>query len=199
MVQLLNYRSTTEDLCLYASIPEGQAREDYVHSILLLDASNYTTPSEFTNRNMYFFATPPTDKLLDEMPQLRLHNASPPTTNLPLSEVLIVLFDTLANIPEGDWAVDHIKSRIHWIIAQAVALTAQNIEDVALKADNLLSKSWSRMIHQYLRWALLAGKNGPDSSETLGVLGKQEALMRLKTAGIVFDRENKKLGRVRYT
>ena len=39
----------------------------------------------------------------------------------------------------------------------------------------------------YLRWALVCSRPGPDTTEAMRILGKEETLVRLKFAGEVAD------------
>lgn len=42
--------------------------------------------------------------------------------------------------------------------------------------------SWTKLVHDYLRWALLAGMSGPSGVDTMHILGRSETLRRLDVA-----------------
>lgn len=48
--------------------------------------------------------------------------------------------------------------------------------------EKRVQKAWNSIVHAYLRWALLGGKTGPDSAESMAILGKDEVARRLGRA-----------------
>jgi glutamyl-tRNA synthetase len=56
--------------------------------------------------------------------------------------------------------------------------TGEEMEALKLKVE----KSWAGLIYQYLRWALVATKPGPESQVTMELLGKKETSRRLSAA-----------------
>ena len=59
----------------------------------------------------------------------------------------------------------------------------ESVEQSLDEAEVLkVEKSWTKLMHQYLRWALVASKPGPDGVETMRILGREETGRRLATA-----------------
>ncbi|KAL3417714.1 glutamyl-tRNA synthetase [Phlyctema vagabunda] len=49
--------------------------------------------------------------------------------------------------------------------------------------DPVIQKAWGKLIHDFIRWALLARYNGPESAQTMVILGHAETVKRLNVAG----------------
>ncbi|KAE8444861.1 hypothetical protein EG329_014109 [Mollisiaceae sp. DMI_Dod_QoI] len=193
MVKLLDLRTATENLSLFASIPEGEARENYVRSIILVDAQNYTTPTDFIARNIYFFVRPSLKKLHEKIPSMKLHNV-PSSIQYAISSNTIALFRNISSIPDSDWNLASIKEMTAFIISRGVTTSIASVkpeEPVDLEAGMgvTLQKAWSKLVHTYLRWAIFAGNQGPDGSETMRILGKEETGKRLEVAEKIMLKE----------
>ncbi|KAF8852268.1 glutamyl-tRNA synthetase [Acephala macrosclerotiorum] len=183
MVRNLDSRISTENLPLYAAFPEGEKRESYVRDILIADAQNYTTPTEFTARNIYFFVRPGKKKLRQSPPALKLHNV--PSTINPFSSCTLALFRNLSSIPDSEWNLASIKEMTNFIINRGVLTSmeeAKASKHVEEGTEAVVKKAWSKLIYGYLRWATFGGNQGPDGSETMRILGKEEIVARLENA-----------------
>jgi glutamyl-tRNA synthetase len=172
----------------YQSIPE-HFRFDYVHDILWADAKKYTTPNEFIERNVYFFSTPTSEILIQSIPAFKLHNV-PALASQPQTFALCPFFATFSKIPPEKWTASELKSLISLITEQA---SSSSFTELAYQskqwnqeehqiATTQWNKAWNKLIHQYLRWALMAGMSGPDGAETMRILGRDESLRRLEVA-----------------
>lgn len=190
MIQLLERRTESEPLNFYTSIPKGSAREEYIFSILLVDALNYTNPAEFIERNIYFFITPTADKLMVEVPQLKLHNVPPGVTHTPSPKVFHSMLSQLAEMPNTQWTTTEIRSKLKLITQMGAQSSIREIETSLSNTGSSFEKSWSKLIHQYLRWAISLGKSGPEGAETMRILGREETLSRLRTANEILDVHN---------
>ncbi|KUJ22139.1 glutamyl-tRNA synthetase [Mollisia scopiformis] len=183
MVKLLDHRSSFEDLSLYTTTPQGEARENYVRSILLADAPNYTTPTEFIARNIYFFVRPSAKKLREKIPSLKLHKV-PPSINYPVSTETLALFKNVSLIPDADWNGQSIKNMSTFVVDRGVTMSLASSKTGKLdeRMRPLVQKAWSTLVHGYLRWAIFGGNQGPDGGETMRILGKVETVRRLEKA-----------------
>lgn len=199
IVALLDQQLKTAALPVYTSIPEGQARDDYIHSILIADIQSYTTPTNFIERNIYFFTSPSPSSLQSSIPALKLHKVSLGTPHPAPSETLL-LFQSIAEIPETNWSPNAIREQITWIISKGSQVAISELEQARhlefRKIDNaeeVIRRAWGKMVHGYFRWAIAAGLPGPDGAEMMRILGRNESLARLKTAeGIMREEWTKK-------
>jgi glutamyl-tRNA synthetase len=189
----------------YHAIP-STAREDYVRDILWADAKKYTNPAEFVERNTFFWVSPTSEILVKNMPALRLHNV-PSLAAQPTPAALSPFFSNFSEIPEEGWNAAEIKSWILSIVEQASSrsfaeLTIKNKHWSETDADAARiqwSKAWNKLVHQYLRWALMGAMPGPDGAETMRILGRNETLRRLERAEELIllraeDEKNEKAG-----
>lgn len=202
-VDLLNQRLVNTDLPVYASIPEGRAREDYVHSILYADAQNYLNPPDFIRRNVHFFTAPTAADLSKSIPALKLHKVPPGIPYMPAPETLMLL-KSLSQLPDEEWKSETIRERISWIIEQGMnlsiaALNEEQGREASWRTEELervVGKAWGKLVHGYLRWAVAAGLPGPDGAEMMGILGRGETVGRLEVAeGVMRQKWAEKEGR----
>ncbi|PBP27926.1 glutamyl-tRNA synthetase [Diplocarpon rosae] len=184
---------------IYAAIAQGQAREDFVRQILNADAQNYLNPADFIQRNEYMFATPTEARLREKVPLFKLHNVPSGVPFVP-EQKTITLFTSLSAIPDEDWKLAAVRERLAWIIKQGTdvsiaALNEAQGRSVDRRTDELekvVQKSWGKLVHGYLRWAITAGQPGPDGAETMVILGRDETIKRLKLADAVIRKTWKK-------
>lgn len=181
----------------YRNIPKGTAREAYVRSILWADAQNYVTPDGFAKRNAYFWGAPTEGQLASSMPNFSLHRV-PALASQPSQLALLPFFSNFEEIQEENWTTAELKSWIHTITTQAAFRSQGELKkqgrwhghsvDEEL-TQKLWSKDWNRLIHLYIRWALMATMPGPNGAESMRILGRQETLRRLEVAGEVVKRK----------
>ncbi|PBP25373.1 glutamyl-tRNA synthetase [Diplocarpon rosae] len=177
---------------IYAAIAQGQAREDYVRQILYADAQNYLNPADFIQRNEYIFTTPTEARLREKMPLFKLHKVPSGVPFVPAQKT-ITLFTSLSAIPDEDWKLAAVRERLAWIIKQGtdVSIAALNeaqgrsVDQRTDELEKVVQKSWGKLVHGYLRWAITAGQPGPDGAETMVILGRDETIKRLKLADAV--------------
>lgn len=189
IVALLNQRLVNTDLPVYASISDGQARENYIHSILYADAQNYLNPPDFIRRSIHFFIAPTASDLSKSIPNLKLHKVPAGIPYVPAPETLL-LFQSLSQLPEEEWKSENIRERVSWIIEQGMnlsiaALNEEQGRDASWRTEELervVRKAWGKLVHGYLRWAVAAGMPGPDGAEMMGILGRGETVERLEVA-----------------
>lgn len=183
---------------LYTSIPED-SRFELVRSILWADAQNYTSPDEFISRQVYFFTPPTTSNLASTQYRLILHQLPPEINSEVPSSTFLPLLQTLHDISDQDWSKAELKSRIASIIDQGSAGTIEEIKKAnelpdGMELESAVKKAWVKMVHGYIRWAIMAGMHGPDGSETMRILGRSESLRRLETAGDLLQSTNEDEG-----
>lgn len=109
------------------------------------------------------------------------------------------LREAFQKIPPGSeaWTKENIHAAIESVTKRAVELAMKepNAGNSAGTATALLSedvvlamkKSWRRLVLTYMRWALVCRKDGPDTTETVRLLGRQEVCDRLEKAEGVLD------------
>ncbi|KAL9624130.1 MAG: hypothetical protein Q9160_001652 [Pyrenula sp. 1 TL-2023] len=61
-------------------------------------------------------------------------------------------------------------------------IASDSLTEEMLKLELRRSRGFRQEIHQWLRWALLAGSNGPNIATTMELLGRERSLQRIKTA-----------------
>jgi len=176
----------SRDFTIYGG-PGNSSSEKYVLSVLCADARNYLTPSNFVDRNTYFFTAPPTYILTRTIPALKLHNV-PAERHHVAPEDPILFLDDFSQIPVSEWTSEEIKRVRNLIIRQRAHRSIEELRSAKAWSEELdlrFQKSWSKFVHQYLRWAISAGMPGPDGAETMSILGRKETLSRLKAANDV--------------
>ncbi|KAK0125415.1 Glutamate--tRNA ligase mitochondrial [Cadophora gregata] len=189
IVKLLDERLTKQDLPVYSTYPAGEAREDFISSILHIDAQNYTNPSDYIERNTHFFIAPTLSEISVSIPSFKLHKVPAGIPYVPEPETMM-LFQGIVEITDDDWRSEVIRDRISWIIKQGAefSLAALNEErgseaiGMTEELDKVMSKAWTKLVHGYLRWAVAAGKPGPDGAEMMSILGRRETVSRLQLA-----------------
>src|SRR5450756_326963 len=72
ILALLEQPSTSSDFSFYKSIGQPGDRQNLVQRLVFADAQNYTNPSEFLQRNAYFFTPPSVETLNATIPALKL-------------------------------------------------------------------------------------------------------------------------------
>lgn len=193
--------SAPERLPFYLSVDEEQ-RRGYIESIVYADAlsMNYTTPSNFIERNRYFFSTPTSQSLRDNTSALRLRSVPVEVTSV-VPQVLPALLkgvDKFQDLEEGKWTKTAIKELTNEIIREGAADTIAQLRAGGVKhmedsepgkalekgedVKKAVEKSWGRLVHGYIRWAVVSGMPGPEGAETMQILGREESLRRLETA-----------------
>lgn len=162
--------------------------EDYVKALLALGARGYTNAPDFVEKHKYFFHETPTSfQLHRSRPSFKLHNV-PRQILLKqnITEVATAL-KTLEFVGEDLWTVGIVKSMVQQVIDSQTRelLNSETIDSKHLdmaKTEKAVSKAWSNLIHDYIRWATTNSMPGPASADTLLILGREESLRRLRLA-----------------
>jgi glutamyl-tRNA synthetase len=207
IVKLLDDKVITEDLPLYAAIPNGFAREKYISSIVVADAQNYTTPDDFVTRSKYFFQAPSDEVLGEKIPRLRLESVPLKTSRLEDSDISF-MFHNIKKISSKEWSRTMLKVGLDNVIEKGIKSTLDMVEGAAnahgiveatevteaINTKRIISirRDWSRLIHSYLRWAITAGDSGPNGVDTMAILGKEETERRLNVAETVIKNNRDK-------
>lgn len=170
----------------YTSIPEGEARFEFLRSIIWADASNYTTPDDFISRSTYLFTPPTPSTLASNRPYTSLHHfRDEANSEVPLP-IIHRYFQILLNVPEGEWYKTELKARIEVIVKEGTAGSIKNLPKTeasgGMEQESAVQKSWQKLVHTYIRSALVGGMPGPNSVDTMLILGRSESLRRLEAA-----------------
>jgi glutamyl-tRNA synthetase len=193
ILALLERQPTSADNSFYRNITQPTVREYLVQRYVFADAQNYTNPTDFIQRNYYFFTPPSVEVLTATVPALTLHKIPVMFPITVSSATITSLCQVFMDIPEYLWGVDTIKSYLLGIINRSMKLTMEKSSEDLPTGQALntmlssLEKGWVKLIHQYLRWALMAGKPGLDSLLTMELLGMKETGRRLATAAEVLN------------
>jgi glutamyl-tRNA synthetase len=166
------------DLPFYIGLSQA-GREHLVSTLVRADAQNYTSPNDFIDRNLTFFQPPSADMLERAPSAFDIFKG----TRKDTYDLFLPSLNELRNIPVANWTTDEIKACTSLIISSQVC----EPENVGIKLSseqqtNSPKKGWSTFVHGYLRWAVSAGRPGPDGSLAMSLLGKEETLRRLDTA-----------------
>lgn len=163
---------------------QGRDLRGYVDAIVKADARNYTNASEFVERNKFFFTRPSKEDLLDNRPPSSVHLAPKSVLKtISLSDLNSDL-DPIYKLPATEWTPANIRQTVNDVISSKAAKTMKPItckEDLELTTKDV-QKSLSKAVHHYIRWAITAGKPGPDGAESMVILGHEETLQRLRDA-----------------
>jgi glutamyl-tRNA synthetase len=167
---------------------DDRARAKYVQDIVYIDAlsCNYTTPFNCVTRNKHFFVAPTPEDLANSISIFKLRGVPSDIKSAVPTHKLLRSVANFAEIPEKDWNTDAIKSWTNSIIghgsAESLAELPGIVFEEAAGAEALVKKAWSRLVHGYIRWALMGGMPGPDGAETMRMLGKEETMRRFDAA-----------------
>lgn len=168
--------------------------ESYVTTLVQLDARSYTNALAFVDRNKYFFQAPSEQALLVSRPSGHLHHISKDMTSVVhQDEVLQQVLSSLDLIPLGEWTTDRVRGVISAAITEHTELSLKFQEEghfpAAEESRKLAAKTWSKLIHGYIRWAIATGLPGPDGAVSMQILGREETLNRLANAARVLKME----------
>ncbi|EPE29554.1 Nucleotidylyl transferase [Glarea lozoyensis ATCC 20868] len=171
--------SNNGDLAFYKSLSEAQQKQ-LVSKLVKADAQNYTSAPEFIGRNITFFQAPTADMLQDGLPKMK--DATKDLRETYDLDTFNSRLDDFQDIPTGDWNVNHLKESIDKIINVEAPKDSNETFGAHSKPQSAARKVWPTFVHGYLRWAISAGRPGPDGSLTMALLGKEESMRRLGLA-----------------
>lgn len=174
-----------EDFELYALIPETD-RFNYVREIVWADAQNYTSFDDFITRHTYFFNTPSEESLTRSSIPPRLAGLPNGVGHMAVDRsALQLLFESLCEIEKKDWTDETLKQRLDSIVDRGTSDTINKMQSSPTWSDDFtpqVRKSWDKLIHEYIRWALMAWMPGPSGVKTMRILGREECLRRFDRA-----------------
>jgi glutamyl-tRNA synthetase len=184
-----------ERFSFYRTIPEGDARFEFVRSIVWADAQNYTSPEDFISREAYFFASLTPSILASNRYRLVLHHLPLEINRTVPESTFLPLVQTIYDISEQKWSKTELKARITSIVEKGSAGTLDEMRKESALLDEMeleftVKKSWVKLVHGYIRWAMVARMPGPDGAETMRILGRSESLRRLDAAREVLQMSN---------
>jgi glutamyl-tRNA synthetase len=174
-----------EDFPFYALIPE-EDRFNYVRAIVWADAQNYTGFDDFITRHMYFFNAPSDQSLSRSSIPPRLAGLPNGVGHMAVDRsVFHPLFESFREIEKKDWTDETLKQKIDSIVDQASPDTIKKMQSSPTWSDEftpLVRKSWEKLVHEHIRWALMAWMPGPTGVKTMRILGREECLRRFDRA-----------------
>ncbi|KAF4633823.1 hypothetical protein G7Y89_g4291 [Cudoniella acicularis] len=176
-------RAENENFSYYQSIQSPEKKSRNVEQLLKADAQNYTTPTEFIDRNIYFFSAPTKEILKENKPALKLHKVPPSvktTVDVAVFREALKGFEDMGLKVWNEPAFIKTLTTSTYVKFAQRGITDDEDPDWMIRAKS--EKSWCALIHSFLRWALVAGMPGPDSSFTMCLLGREETLKRLELA-----------------
>jgi glutamyl-tRNA synthetase len=198
ILALLDQPSTFSDYSFYQSITRPEDREHMVQRLVFADAQNYINPTDFIQRNIHFFTPPLVEALAATVPALKLHKIPLQFPDTVSKGIITSLSQLLTDIDPKKWGGDGIRGSLAYMVSRGVKEVIRTSQgDIAIGENGMgeemkalklkLEKGWVKLIHQYLRWALVAGKPGPDSALTMELLGYEETGRRLAAAEEVLN------------
>jgi glutamyl-tRNA synthetase len=160
----------------------------YIFKLLEADARNYNNALEFVKRNKYFFEAPDEMALVDSKPTLVLDKLPREIASSILPEDVAGALSFLEQIPADEWTAEVIRECVvneSAFKANAISLRCDCAQLNMEKSMELLKSEWRKLIHKWIRWAVTAGKDGPDGAKTMDILGREETLSRIEKASKV--------------
>lgn len=194
ILEILEQRMKIQEMPSLSALRTEKAREEYVHKILLADASNYKLPGEFIDRNLRFFIPPSLSMLQNTAPSMSLRKVPPFIPFAPDLKFFLQLLQTVLDTEAEEWHASYLKRRINWVIEHGKIMSLSQAPGDEVSDDEGLERkvagAWGKLVHGYLRWALVGGNPGPDGADTMRILGKVECERRLGLAEKVIRETN---------
>lgn len=175
-------------------------QQQRIFDLLQIDATNFKTPRDFVERHAFTFNTPSAEDLravrpsVVELGHIKHHPAvdSSVAPEIPNGTVVDTVQHLLETLPDDKTSLPVLERYIAF--AKSFSELAVDVTNETAAAANLsddaeilltLRRSWTAALHRYLRWALVAGRPGPDCLALMNVLGREESARRLELAGEV--------------
>ena len=135
------------------------------------DAINYTTPTEFVERNSYFFFHKRREKYVRGLgDEILIENASTVT-------------DNLRRLSPEQWNEPNLKTTIE---KMALILSTKWGQCSDQKVDP--AKASRASVQYFLRWALTGGRPGPTLMLAMNILGRDASLKRIEDALMALEK-----------
>jgi glutamyl-tRNA synthetase len=167
-----------------SQILHGRDKNTYLLNLIKID-KRYELAPDFVARNEFYFRRPTADDL--EKSSANPLNGTYATLTPPLPQAALELaaaFDPILVLGDEAWNPVVLSAHMGGIVAE-MAKEKGKVElenDVDEKSRKDYVKRWATAVHEYLRWALCAGKPGPAGHEAMALLGREETLARLRAA-----------------
>jgi glutamyl-tRNA synthetase len=172
----------------WSAILDGREPRPYIEALVKADARNYTNSAEFIERNITFFKRPDEELLRGSNSRL-VHRSVPRDIPNEVSyQVIANALNPLRDISLSDWDATNLRACVNDVIRKKTEETMETVhkDDDPARTTKQVQKSWSKITHQYLRWAISAGMPGPDGAEVMAIIGRKEIIRRLdEAAGVI--------------
>ncbi|APA10956.1 hypothetical protein sscle_07g057260 [Sclerotinia sclerotiorum 1980 UF-70] len=178
-----------EELIFYNCENTDAAKENYILSIICAGIQNYNLPDTFYATHKYFFTAPTPLELESRTPPHKLHDA-PQGVIHPIPDDFSTSFDGFSSIAAENWNAAELKGFTNLIIDQGTMMSTAEFTATKVyseDAQKVIRKSWTKLVHSYIRWAIAGGQSGPDGSDIMEILGREESLRRLRVAKEIMD------------
>lgn len=152
----------------------------YIKRLLQIDAKNYSTPTDFIQRNLYFFLEPTWSTPFAN-----------PSQSISSTNSLSNAAQKILSVTDSDWTTEALNARMKEIIAseaqRMLGISSPGEDDDLLKAQKkkdatAREKAYNKVFHDFLRWILLGGTEGPGSAAMMALLGRKVCVDRFEKA-----------------
>ncbi|KAI9649323.1 Glutamate--tRNA ligase mitochondrial [Ciborinia camelliae] len=178
-----------EDLTFYNCEDNDAAKENYILSIICAGIQNYNIPEAFYPNHKYFFTAPTPLELENKTPPHKLHNV-PQGIIHPVPDDFSASFDGFSSIAAENWNAGELKGFTNLIVDQGTMMSTAEFSASNLyseSAQKVIKKSWTKLVHGYIRWAIAGGQSGPDGADIMAILGREETLRRFRIAKEIME------------
>ncbi|KAA8567825.1 hypothetical protein EYC84_008280 [Monilinia fructicola] len=178
-----------KDLTFYTCEDTDAAKANYILSIICAGIQNYSLPETFYPNNKYFFTAPTPRELESKTPPHKLHDA-PKGVIHPIPEDFTTSFEGFSSSNILNWNAGELRGYINLIIDQGTMMSTAELtatKEYQESAQKVIRKSWTKLVHGYIRWAIAGGQSGPDGADIMAILGREESLRRLKVAREIME------------
>ena len=156
---------------------EGPSLRERIAGVLRADAKQYMSPEAFLKRNWYFFfhLGSAVKDINDE------YLSSLNVIDVIEDDIVAMSVDRLAEIPADQWVADRLKDEL---TATVNTISETEHEVPTPEAVNFLKdhRTINRMVHRWLRKALVGGSAGPSIPDTMALLQRDISLRRMQAA-----------------
>ena len=139
--------------------------------MLSVDAKNYTTPSEFVERNYHFFFVEPREK----------YKCGP--SDGILTDNIDMIIDQFQKVLPEEWDEQNLKEAFENMVVTLSTKLGQDFNEIIDPA-----KTSRDSVQHFLRWALTGGRSGPTLMLTMSILGRDVSLKRIEDAASVLEK-----------
>ncbi|KAK6611701.1 glutamyl-tRNA synthetase [Botrytis cinerea] len=123
-------------------------------------------------------------------PPHKLHSA-PEGVIYAIPSDFINSFNALSSISIENWNAPELKGFTNLVVDQGTMMSTAEFtasgKPYTEDAQKVIKKSWMKLVHAYLRWAIAGGQSGPDTADIMAILGREESLRRLEVAKEIME------------